>query len=149
MMLPSIFGKDLFNEMMNTSFEDDFFGNHSLLYGNQAKSFMKTDIKEGENGYELSIALPGFQKEDISAQLENGYLTVTASQNTNKEEKGEDGRYIRRERFVGNCSRSFYVGEGITQEDIHAKYENGILSLHVPKKDTEKIEAQKYIAIEG
>ena len=77
MMLPSIFGKDLLNEMMNLSFEDDFFGNRSLLYGNQAKSVMKTDIKEGENGYELSIDLPGFQKEDISAQLENGYLTVT------------------------------------------------------------------------
>ncbi len=149
MMLPSIFGKDLLNEMMNLSFEDDFFGNHSLLYGNQAKSVMKTDIKEGENGYELSIDLPGFQKEDISAQLENGYLTVTASQNTSKEEKDEDGRYIRRERYTGNCSRSFYVGEGVTQEDIHAKYKDGILSLTVPKKDTEKIEAQKYIAIEG
>ena len=149
MMLPSIFGKDLLNEMMNLSFEDDFFGNRSLLYGNQAKSVMKTDIKEGENGYELSIDLPGFQKEDISAQLENGYLTVTASQNTSKEEKDEDGRYIRRERYTGNCSRSFYVGEGITQEDIHAKYKDGILSLTVPKKDAEKIEAQKYIAIEG
>ncbi|MDE6129263.1 MAG: Hsp20/alpha crystallin family protein [Lachnospiraceae bacterium] len=149
MMLPSIFGKDLFNEMMNTSFEDDFFGNRSLLYGNQTKSFMKTDIKEVESGYELSIDLPGFQKEDISAQLENGYLTVTASQNTSKEEKDEDGRYIRRERYTGNCTRSFYVGEGIAQEDIHAKYKDGILRLTVPKKDAEKIEAQKYIAIEG
>ena len=149
MMLPSIFGKDLFNEMMNTSFEDDFFGNRSLLYGNQTKSFMKTDIKEVESGYELSIDLPGFQKDDISAQLENGYLTVTASQNTSKEEKDEDGRYIRRERYTGNCTRSFYVGEGIAQEDIHAKYKDGILRLTVPKKDAEKIEAQKYIAIEG
>lgn len=149
MMLPSIFGKDLFNEMMNTSFEDDFFGNHSLLYGSPAKGFMKTDIKEGKDGYEVCIDLPGFQKEDISAQLENGYLTVTASQNTDREEKNEDGRYIRRERYAGSCSRSFYVGEGVTQEDIHAKYENGILSLSVPKKDAEKIEAKKYIAIEG
>ncbi|MDE6064787.1 MAG: Hsp20 family protein, partial [Lachnospiraceae bacterium] len=73
----------------------------------------------------------------------------TASQNTSKEEKDEDGRYIRRERYTGNCSRSFYVGEGVTQEDIHAKYKDGILSLTVPKKDAEKIEAQKYIAIEG
>jgi len=149
MMLPSIFGKDLFNEMMNTSFEDDFFGNHSLPYGNHAKGFMKTDIKEGKDGYEVHIDLPGFKKEDINAQLENGYLTVTASQNTDKEEHDEEGRYIRRERYVGNCSRSFYAGEGVTQEDIHAKYENGILSLTVPKKDAEKIEARKYIAIEG
>ena len=148
MMLPSIFGKDLFNEMMNTSFEDDFFGNHSLPYGNHAKGFMKTDIKEGKDGYEVHIDLPGFKKEDINAQLENGYLTVTASQNTNKEEQDEEGRYIRRERYVGNCSRSFYVGEGVEPKDVSARFEDGILKLSLPRREQKQLPESTSIAIE-
>ena len=148
MMLPSIFGKDLFNEMMNTSFEDDFFGNHSLPYGNHAKGFMKTDIKEGKDGYEVHIDLPGFKKEDINAQLENGYLTVTASQNTNKEEQDEEGRYIRRERYVGNCSRSFYVGDALTQDDIRAAFKDGVLHLTFPKEIQKQEEQPRLITIE-
>lgn len=110
---------------------------------------MKTDVKEVENGYEVAMDLPGFKKEDISAKLENGYLTITASKGLDKDEKNEEGKYIRRERYSGSCSRSFYVGDGVTEEDIKARFEDGILKLDIPKKDAEKIEQKKYISIEG
>ena len=106
-------------------------------------------MKEVENGYEVAMDLPGFKKEDISAKLENGYLTITASKGLDKDEKNEDGKYIRRERYSGSCSRSFYVGDGVTEEDIKARFEDGILKLDIPKKDAEKIEQKKYISIEG
>ena len=102
-----------------------------------------------DNGYEVDIDLPGFKKDEISAQLDNGYLTISASKGLDKEEKDKQGKYIRRERFSGAMSRSFYVGDGITQEDIKAKYEDGILRLSVPKKEHRVIENNKYIAIEG
>lgn len=110
---------------------------------------MKTDVKEVENGYEVAMDLPGFKKEDISAKLENGYLTITAFKGLDKDEKNEEGKYIRRERYSGSCSRSFYVGDGVTEEDIKARFEDGILKLDIPKKDAEKIEQKKYISIEG
>jgi len=113
---------------------------------------MKTDIKEHEHGYELEVSLPGYKKEDIHAELKDGYLTIQAATTKNNDQKDEKtGNYIRRERYSGSCSRSFYVGKDITQEDIKAKYENGILVLAIPKKDQKKVEAEekKYIAIEG
>ena len=110
---------------------------------------MKTDIKEKDNSYEIDIDLPGFQKEEISANLENGYLTINASKGEQKEEKNENGVYIRRERYTGQCTRSFYVGDAIEQQDIKAKFENGILCLTIPKKEERKVEQKKYIAIEG
>ena len=119
------------------------------LYGNSANQIMNTDVKETDNGYEVDIDLPGFKKEDVKAELHDGYLTISAAKNVNNDEKKEDGKYIRKERFSGNMSRSFYVGDNITQEDIHAKYEDGILKLTVPKKEEKKVEEKNYINIEG
>ena len=119
------------------------------LYGKRANQIMKTDVKETDTGYEVDIDLPGFKKEDVKAELHDGYLTISAAKNVNQDEKKEDGKYIRKERFSGNMSRSFYVGENITQEDIHAKYEDGILRLTVPKKEEKKVEQKNYINIEG
>ena len=111
---------------------------------------MRTDVKETDGGYELDVDLPGYKKEDIKAELKDGTLTISASTNTEKEDKEKDGKFIRRERFSGSCSRSFYVGENLDQEDIKAKFENGILKLFVPKKEAKpEIEESKYIAIEG
>ena len=149
MLLPSIFGEDLFDDMMDFPFEDEFFGRKNPLYGKRAKNLMKTDVKETENGYELDIDLPGFKKEEVQASLENGYLTLSASKGLDKDEKDKKGRYIRRERYSGAMSRSFYVGEGVEQKDIHAKFENGILKLTVPKTNAQKVEESKHIAIEG
>ena len=149
MLLPSIFGEDLLDDMMDFPFEDEFFGRKNPLYGKRAKNLMKTDVKETENGYELDIDLPGFKKEEVQASLENGYLTISASKGLDKDEKDKKGRYIRRERYSGAMSRSFYVGEGVEQKDIHAKFENGILKLTVPKTNAQKVEESKHIAIEG
>ena len=110
---------------------------------------MRTDVKELENGFELSIALPGVKKEDITAEINDGYLTISATTSTNKDEKNADGKYIRRERFYGSAKRSFYVGEDITEEDIKAKYEDGILTLDIPKKEAKPVvEEKKYINIQ-
>lgn len=149
MMLPSIFGEDLFDEMMRMPFGDDFFGERNPLYGKHAKNLMKTDVKESDDSYEVDIDLPGFKKEEINAKLEDGYLTITASKGLDKDEQDKDGRYIRRERYAGSCQRSFYVGDAVTEDDIRAKYEDGILKLSIPKKEAKKVETQKYIAIEG
>lgn len=111
---------------------------------------MSTDVKETENGYEVIMNLPGFAKEDVKGEIKDGYLTVTATTNTSKDEKDADGKYIRRERYSGSCSRSFYVGEDVTQDDIKAKFEDGTLKLSIPKKEPEQKEEQKrYIEIEG
>ena len=149
MMMPSIFGENLFDDWMDFPFDRDFFGGKNPLYGKNAKNMMKTDVRETENGYELDIDLPGFKKDEITAQLKDGYMTISASKGLDKDEKDKEGRYIRRERYAGAMSRSFYVGEGVTEEDIHAKYEDGILKLSVPKKDKKAVEQKKYISIEG
>lgn len=107
---------------------------------------MKTDIKDTDNGYEVIMNLPGARKEDVKAELKDGYLTINVTSNTNNDEKDENGKYIRRERFTGSCSRSFYVGDSITQDDIKGEFKHGILKLTIPKKDTAD---EKYIAIEG
>ena len=117
--------------------------------GKHANNVMKTDVKETDTGYEVDIDLPGFKKDEINAQLDNGYLTISAAKGLDKDEKDKKGKYIRKERYAGAMSRSFYVGEGVTQEDIKAKYEDGILRLSVPKKEAKAVENKKYIAIEG
>ena len=150
MMMPSIFGESLFDDdWMDFPFEREFFGKKNLLYGKHAKNMMKTDVRETENGYEVDIDLPGFKKDEINAKLENGYLTVSASKGLDKDEKDKEGKYIRQERYAGAMSRSFYVGEELTQEDIKAKYENGILKLSLPKKEAKAVEQKRYIEIEG
>jgi HSP20 family molecular chaperone IbpA len=111
---------------------------------------MKTDIKETEGGFELDIDLPGYKKDDVKAQLKEGYMTITAETSQDNDEKDDDGKYIRRERYYGTCSRSFYVGDEITESDIKAKFDNGILKVFVPKKEAQPaVEEDKYISIEG
>ena len=149
MMMPSIFGENLFDDFMNDfPFEKHFFGERNPLYGKHAKNIMKTDVKETDNSYELDIDLPGFKKEDINVQLDNGYLTIAAFKSLEKEDEHEKSHYIRQERYSGSMSRSFYVGNDVKQEEIHAKYEDGILKLAVPKKAAKAIESNKYIQIE-
>ena len=139
MLMPSIFGENLFDDFMDFPFG-----------GNKINTMMKTDIRDTDSSYELDIDMPGFKKEDIKAQLKDGYLTISASTSANNDEQDKDGRYIRRERYAGSCSRSFYVGEGVKEEDIRAKFENGILKLSIPKVENKpQVEEQKYIAIEG
>ena len=144
MLMPSIFGETLL---------DDFFG-FPTLEGRKATSntngLMQTDIKEKANEYCVTMNLPGFKKEDIKGEIKDGYLVITASTNTENEDKDEDGKYIRRERYSGTCSRSFYVGEDVTQEDIKGEYKHGILKLFVPKKEAKPAVEQKHsISIEG
>ena len=142
MLVPSIFGEDLFD-----TFFDDF---KRPARSNTNINVMRTDIKETDAGFELDIDLPGYKKEDVQAELKDGYLTISAKTNTTREEKDENGKYIRKERYSGSCSRSFYVGENVTQEDIRAKFEDGILKISVPKiEEKPQIEENKYIAIEG
>lgn len=139
MLLPSIFGERLFDDFMDVP-----------VRKRTENTLMKTDIKDAGDHFELDIEMPGFKKEDMKAQLKDGMLTIEACTNTANDEKDETGRYIRRERFSGSCSRSFYVGEGIEQEDIKAKFEDGILKISVPKEEAKpKIEENKYISIEG
>lgn len=140
MLMPSMFTRDLF---------DDFF--EPRYYGyNHNQSLMKTDIKDTDQGYELFIDLPGVKKEDLKAELKDGYLTISAATNQNKDKKDSEGKYICRERYSGTFSRNFYVGEHVTQDEIKAKFENGTLILQIPKKETKKpVDEKKYIVIEG
>ena len=126
---------------------DDMFGD--VFFNEGESKLMKTDIKEKKDEYIIDIDLPGYEKEGIKLNIQDGYLTVHAT--VNKEEKDEEkGKFVRKERYSGECSRSFYVGEAITQEDIKARFENGILKLFVPKKEEKPaVEEKKYITIEG
>ena len=138
MLVPSIFGRDMF---------DDFFGTSLSNY--RTNDLMKTDIKDTDNAYELTIDMPGIKKEDIKAELKDGYLTVNATSGYSNDDKDSNGKYIRRERHYGSCSRSFYVGNAVTQDDIKASFENGTLKLVIPKKeDKPAIENKNYIRIE-
>ena len=146
MLMPSIFGENLFNDdWMNFGFPEV----DKALYGKHASHEMKTDVRETDSGYEVDIDLPGFKKDEINIQLDNGYLSISAAKGLDKDEQDKEGKYIRKERYAGSMSRSFYVGNAITQDDIKAKYESGILRLSVPKKAAEEIESAKRIAIEG
>ena len=146
MLMPTIFGENLFD-----SFMDDF-GVPSvdrISASKNTSNLMRTDIKETETSYELDVELPGYKKEDVKVQLKDGYLTVNASKQENNDVKDDNGKYLRRERYSGSMSRSFYVGEDTQESDIKAKFENGVLSLAFPKEQPKKIEEPKYIAIEG
>lgn len=135
MMMPRL-SKGFFDDL----FDEPFFKTNST-------TVMKTDVKEQDGSYMIDIELPGYNKEDIKAHLQDGYLTITASTNKNVDEKDSKGNYIRRERYTGQCSRSFYVGENVKDEDIKAGYKDGVLSLVVPKMDAKQIEEKKYIEI--
>lgn len=120
-MLPSIFGENLFDDMFRDFASFDPFSASDALYGKHARALMKTDIRETDNSYELDIDLPGFKKDELQLHLQDGYLTVSAAKGLDKDEKDKEGHYIRRERYAGQCSRSFYVGENITEEDVPCK----------------------------
>ena len=150
MLMPSIFAENLFDE-----FFDDFpmpreFRNiDRRLYGKNAAREMKTDVHEHEDHFEVDIDLPGFKKDEITLSLENGYLTVNAAKGLDKDETTRHGKLIRQERYAGTLQRSFYVGDALTEHDITAKFENGVLSLNVPKQEAKKVPEKKVIMIEG
>ena len=152
MMMPSIFGENLFDDdwmdFPFDRFDREFWGRKNPLYGKHTKNLMKTDVREKKDSYEVDIDLPGFKKDEIKLELENGYLTISATKGLDKDETDKKtGKYIRRERYAGNLSRSFYIGEGVKQEDIKAAFKNGILSITVPKEDKTAKEEKKYITI--
>ena len=150
MLMHSIFGENLFDDdWMDFPFDRDFWGRKNPLYGKNANKIMKTDIREHDGGYELDVDLPGFKKDEINVELENGYLTISAAKGLDKDEQDKKGKYIRRERYAGAMQRSFYVGDEVTQEDIKARFEDGILRVSIPKKDAQAVETKKTIAIEG
>lgn len=143
MLMPSIFSENLL---------DDFFGYpfRGRNYDANVNEMMKTDVKATDQGYEMIMNLPGIRKENVKAELKDGYLTISAFSNSENDEKDRDGKYIRRERYSGACSRSFYVGEAVTQDDIRARFEDGTLKLIIPNKDEQPAaEDRKYITIEG
>ena len=141
MLMPSIFGESLLGDFFNAPFTYE---------GTSTGGLMQTDVKDMDDHYEIIMNLPGIKKEEVQAELKDGYLTITASSNTNKDEKDSEGRYIRRERRSGSCSRSFYVGDQVTQDEIKAKFENGTLTMTVPKKEEKpEVPSRKYISIEG
>ncbi len=147
MMMPSIFRENLFDNFMEGFGFPDI---DKVLYGKNTSNLMKTDVQETDTDYVVDIDLPGFKKEDIQMQLDNGYLTVNAAKNLQRDEKNENGNYVRRERYAGSMSRSFYVGDHVKEEDIHPRYENGILTFHIPREQPAAVEEKKhYISIEG
>lgn len=146
-MLPSIFSENLFDDFFGDSFEKNFFGEHNPLYGERAKNLMKTDVKETESGYEVAVDLPGFKKDEVNVELNDGYLTISAAKGLDRDERDKKGRYIRQERYSGACSRSFYVGD-VKPDEIKAGYEDGILRLEIPKREAKAASAPNRIAIE-
>ena len=144
MLLPRIWDEDLFENMdnwMSWPDESEFFGKKNPLYGKHAKNLMKTDVRETEDAYEVDIDLPGFKKDEVTITVENGYLNISAVKGLDKDETDKKtGKYIRQERYAGSCSRTFYVGEAVEPEDVSAKFENGILQLHILKKEAKKVE---------
>ena len=152
MLMPSIFGENLFDDWMDFPFHDmdrELRNMDRRLYGRNMKHEMKTDVKENETGYEIDMDLPGFKKDQISLNLENGYLTVAATKGFDKDQKDQNGRMIRQERYAGSMQRSFYVGDAMTVEDVKAKFEDGVLHLELPKKEASKVPEKKTILIEG
>ena len=160
MLMPSLFHENF--DLFDRFYQDPWFGfndrewkdTEKKLYGHRAQHVMSTDIKETETGYEMEIDLPGFRKDEVSVELNEGYLTISAAKGLDKneaesEEEAKKGNYIRRERYSGACQRSFYVGEELTREDIKASFKHGILTLTIPKKEAKQVETKKYIEIEG
>ena len=146
-MLPSIFGENLFDDFFN----DDFmrfpaWAERNPLYGKHAKNLMKTDVRETDDAYELDVDLPGFKKDEITVDLRDGYLSISAAKGLDRDEKDKKGRYIRQERYAGACSRSFYVGD-VKADQVSAKYEDGILKLTLPRQVKRELPGKSTIAI--
>jgi HSP20 family molecular chaperone IbpA len=142
--MPSIFGETLLDDFWGFPMRDNYMRTANT------NGLMQTDVEEHENAYEITMNLPGFRKEDVKGEIKDGYLTITASTNTNNDEKDKDGKFIRRERYSGTCSRSFYVGEDVTQDEIKAKFVDGVLKVAIPKKEAKpQVEKSNFISIEG
>ena len=147
-MLPSIFGENLFDDFFNDTFGMlPVWNGRNPLYGKHAKNLMKTDVRETETSYELDVDLPGFKKDEISLDLKDGYLTISAAKGLDKDEEDKKGNYIRQERYAGACSRSFYVGD-VEPDQVSAKYEGGVLMISLPKQGKKELPASSTIAIE-
>ena len=147
-MLPSIFGENLFDDWFGFPVFPEMHDIDRKLYGKHAPREMKTDVREHDDGYELDIDLPGFKKDELTLRLQDGYLTVSAAKGLDEEHKDKKGKVIRRERYSGAMQRSFYVGDGVEETDVKAKYENGVLKLEIPKKDRKQIAERHNIEIE-
>ena len=147
-MLPSIFGENLFDDFFSDPFEMMMPQSRNPLYGKHAKNLMKTDVRETENSFEVDMDLPGFKKDEVNLELKDGYLTVSADKALDKDEKDNEGRYIRQGRWGGPCSRSVDVGENVKPEDVHAKFEDGILRLSLPKQEQKQLPSSTSILIE-
>ena len=142
MMMPSMFGENLFDDFMEDAFK-------SPIFGKREKNLMKTDIRENDNGYELDMDLPGFKKDEITVNLRDGYVTISAERGMERNEKDEKtGKFVRQERYSGSCQRSFHVGEDVKQEDMKARFEDGILHLEFPKASPKQVEESHRILIE-
>lgn len=149
-MLPSIFGENLFDDSLS-----DFFGFGRMmpqvsneLYGKHAKNLMKTDVRELDGSYELDVDLPGFKKDEVTVDLQDSYLTISAAKALDKDESDQKGKFLRQERYTGSMSRSFYVGDDVESTDICAKYEDGILKISVPKTAHKELPKHSTITIE-
>lgn len=152
MLMPMRRNRNLLSELMSDPFDAFFDAATAPVQAMQkmSPSLMRTDIKETDAGFELTIDLPGFKKDDVQAELKDGYLTIAAQTQSESEDKDEKGTYVRKERFSGKCSRTFYVGDDVEEDDIKAKFEDGVLKIAVPKKQEQpKLEEKKTIAIEG
>ena len=149
MLAPSIFGENLFDDWFDFPSFRGLGRVENKLYGDRAGRLMKTDVHEKDGQYDMDIDLPGFKKEDIKVELHDGYLQVSAVKGLNEEEKDEKGKLIRQERYSGSMQRSFYVGESIKQEDVKAKFEQGVLKLSFPKEGEKKLPEKQPIMIEG
>ena len=152
MMVPYMFNEALMDDLFSNDWEHDFDRAMKAaaprgMFGKRAANVMKTDVRENKDSYDVFVDLPGFKKEDVKLDLQNGYLTISAEKGLDKDESDKKGKYIRQERYAGACSRSFYVGD-VKAEDVKAKYENGVLKLFVPKAEVKQVPAQTAIAIE-
>ena len=155
MLMPSIFGEDLFDDFMDFPFDDRFekrlnkelFGRKNPVFGKNASRMMKTDVREKKDSYELDVDLPGFKKDEVQLELKDGCLTISAAKGLDKDEEEKNGRYLRRERYAGQCSRSFYVGDHVEAKDVSAKFEDGILKITLPKM-VQQLPVNHTIAIE-
>ena len=145
----SLWNGDLFDGFMDNMFDDDFWGSRNPLYGKHAKNMMKTDIRETDGSYELDIDLPGFKKDEIKAELNNGYLTISTEKSLEKDKENKKGKMLRQERYSGVMQRSFYISDHLSEEDVKASYESGVLHIKFPKKEALKAPEKKTILIEG
>ena len=156
-MLPSIFGENLFDDSLSDFFDfgrmmpqvsSELYGGHSPLFGKHARNLMKTDVRELDGSYELDVDLPGFKKDEVTVDLQDGYLTISAAKGLDKDESDKKGKFLRQERYAGSMSRSFYVGDDVESADVSAKFEDGILKISVPKAAPKELPKHTTITIE-